>query len=278
LAAIEKLFNRISANWNKIRPFIPKFVIKAGFRFLFWHTDRKDKKLYNETGMPKFPPSNLRYRVHGNPFIESFIEIGKDQKKDLESCLAKINKNISSFPNIFDFGCGCGRTLISLKENNTCNFFGTDIDEGAIIWCQNNLKFTKFDINQALPPLQYKSGKFDLVYAISVFTHLNEELQFLWLDELKRITKPRGILLLTIHNIDFLKHIISKEENFSIVTKTGFVHRKGEFFQGIFPEWYQNTFHSKEYVMENFSKYFKILHYVPKGMNNLHDVVLLENY
>ena len=278
MTIIEKLFNKVSTNWNKIKPFIPKFVIKSGFDFLFWCTDRNDKKLYKETSMPKFPPANLRYRVHGNPFIESFVTMGKDQKMFLESSLSKIDKNISSFQNILDFGCGCGRTLISLKDNNTCNFFGTDIDQEAIRWCQHNLKFAKFDINQALPPLKYESGKFDLVYVISVFTHLNEELQFLWLDELKRITKSKGILLLTINNIDLLKPLISKKENFSTVTKTGFVHHKGDFFQGTFPDWYQNAYHSKEYVMRNYSKYFKILNYIPKGMNNLQDVVLLENY
>ena len=278
MATLEKLVSRISKNWNKIRPFTPKFVIKSGINFLIWYCDRKDKKLYKEIDMAVFPPANLRFRVHGNPFIESYMGIGKEQKKDLESCLAKIGKNISSFHNILDFGCGCGRTLTTLKDNNTCNFSGTDIDKEAIEWCQNNLKFAKFDVNQAVPPSKYESGQFDLVYAISVFTHLNEELQFLWLDELKRITKPKGILLLTIHNIELLKTRISKKENFSTVTKTGFVHRKGQLFQGIFPDWYQNAYHSKEYVMENYSKYFKILHYITKGMNNLHDIVLLENY
>ena len=278
MTVFEKLFYRVSTNWNKIKPFIPKFMIKLGLDFLFWYSDKKDKKLYSEIGMTKFPPANLRYRVHGDPFIESYVGISKEQKKDLESCLAKIGKNISSFQNILDFGCGCGRTLISLKDNNSCNFFGTDIDEQAIRWCQNNLKFAKFAINQERPPIQYESGKFDLVYVISVFTHLNEELQFLWLDELKRITKSKGILLLTIHNIDLLKPRISKKENFSTLTKTGFVHHKGDFFQDVFPDWYQNAYHSKEYVMENYSKYFKILYYIPKGMNNLHDIVLLENY
>ena len=215
MTIIEKLFNRVSTNWNKIKPFIPKFVIKFGFDFLFWCTDRNDKKLYEETSMPKFPPANLRYRVHGNPFIESYATISKDQKMSLESILSKIDKNISSFQNILDFGCGCGRTLISFKDDDSCNFFGTDIDEEAIRWCQNNLKFAKFDLNQAKPPTKYESGKYDLVYVISVFTHLNEELQFLWLNELKRITKPKGIILLTIHNIDLLRPRIARRSRHS---------------------------------------------------------------
>jgi len=191
--------------------------------------------------------------------------------------LSKIDKNISSFQNILDFGCGCGRTLSWLKDNEISNFFGTDIDKEAIEWCQNNLKLAKFDVNKELPPSNYESGKFDLIYSISVFTHLNEEFQFLWLKELKRITKPGGILLLTVINIELLKPRMSKKENFSAITKSGFVHQKGELFEDIFPEWYQNTYLSKEYVMENYSKYFKILYYIPKGMNNLLDVVLLEN-
>ena len=132
LTTLEKLVYRISINWNKIKPFIPKFVIKSGIHFLIWYSDRKDKKLYKENDMNEFPPANLRFRVHGNPFIESYMGIGEEQKKDLESCLSNISKNISSFQNILDFGCGCGRTLTSLKDNINCNFFGTDIDEEAI--------------------------------------------------------------------------------------------------------------------------------------------------
>jgi cyclopropane fatty-acyl-phospholipid synthase-like methyltransferase len=278
LAIFEKLVYIISKNWSKIKYITPHFVIRSGINFLIWHNDRKVKKSKKEGEEILFPPAKLRFRVHGSPFIESYIGMGEEQKKDLELCLAKIGKNFSSFPNILDFGCGCGRTLTSFKDNHQCNFFGTDIDEEAIRWCQNNLKFAKFDINQSIPPSKYKSEQFDLVYAISVFTHLNEELQFLWLDELKRITKPKGILLLTLHNIDLLKPRLSKKENFSDVTKSGFVYRKGELYQGIFPDWYQNAYHSKDYVMENYSKYFKILHHIPKGMNNLHDIVLLENY
>jgi len=77
MASIENMVYKISTNWEKIRPFIPKFVIKYGINFLIWYSDRKDKK----NGMNEFPPANLRFRVHGTPFIESYIGIGKEQKK-----------------------------------------------------------------------------------------------------------------------------------------------------------------------------------------------------
>ena len=39
---------------------------------------------------------------------------------------------------------------------------------------------------------------FDLVVALSVFTHMTEPLQVCWMRELRRVLQPRGLLLLTV--------------------------------------------------------------------------------
>jgi hypothetical protein len=44
----------------------------------------------------------------------------------------------------------------------------------------------------------------------------------------------------------------------------------------LFQSWYQNAFHSEQYVRENFGKYFEVMGYLPKGMNEHQDVVLLK--
>ena len=51
-----------------------------------------------------------------------------------------------------------------------------------------------FEANNALPPLLFPDCAFDLVFAISVFTHLDEQYQLAWLAELRRVAQPGAIL------------------------------------------------------------------------------------
>jgi len=56
-------------------------------------------------------------------------------------------------------------------------FSGCDVDAAAIEWCQNNLRQMDFEVTEAHPPLPYQDGAFELVFGVSVFTHLNEDFQ-----------------------------------------------------------------------------------------------------
>lgn len=59
------------------------------------------------------------------------------------------------------------------------------------------LSFAEFEVNRLEPPLAYADEAFELVYAFSVFTHLPEKLQHDWMDELTRVLKPGGYLVLS---------------------------------------------------------------------------------
>ena len=64
-------------------------------------------------------------------------------------------------------------------------------------WCRENLPFAEVAVNESSPPLPNESSTFDLVYALSVFTHLTEEAQRSWIHECFRVLKPGGHLLIS---------------------------------------------------------------------------------
>lgn len=209
------------------------------------------------------PPAALRYRVGASPDADTFSRIGKTCADDIKSALLQVGRDLESFEKILDFGCGCGRTLIHLASlAPNAKFYGTDIDKQAIDWCQKSLKFGTFSVSREIPPLQYPADMFDFIFAISVFTHLNEDYQFRWLEELKRIAQPGAILLVTVDS--------------SFVGEKDFVFEQS-YERGLFPAWYQNTSHSQEYVFSHFSSFFEVIGYFPRGMNNHQDVVMLQN-
>ncbi|MBS2024304.1 MAG: class I SAM-dependent methyltransferase, partial [Deltaproteobacteria bacterium] len=135
---------------------------------------------------------------------------------------------------------------------------GTDIDPQAIAWCQRHLSYARTLVNPHLPPLPFDAASFDAIYAISVFTHLNEEMQLQWLAELRRVLTPEGVLLVTL---------LGGGEG---LTNAGNLN-----WRGTFPSWYQDTLHSEDYVRKTFAQWFRVVAYVPKGMNAHQDVVLL---
>jgi SAM-dependent methyltransferase len=99
---------------------------------------------------------------------------------------------------VLDFGCGAGRVIRQFaREAESAEFFGCDIDESCISWARTHLSppFDFFE-NAELPPLDRPDASFDLVYGISVFTHLTDTWSE-WLLELHRVLRHGGLLILS---------------------------------------------------------------------------------
>jgi SAM-dependent methyltransferase len=99
---------------------------------------------------------------------------------------------------VLDFGCGTGRTLAHfLDEAEGAEIWGCDIDDVSIDWIQHNLcpPLRATRCGEA-PPLPFEDDSFDLVWAISVFTHLTQSWSE-WLLEMHRILRPEGWLIAT---------------------------------------------------------------------------------
>lgn len=100
---------------------------------------------------------------------------------------------------VLDFGCGVGRVLRNFAtEAEAAEFWCCDIDRPSIEWLQRNLSppFRPFLVGED-PALPTPDEHFDLIWAISVFTHVTDTWAQ-WMAELHRALKPDGLLVLSI--------------------------------------------------------------------------------
>ena len=86
-----------------------------------------------------------------------------------------------------------------------------DIRTELVEWCQRHLPGT-YGVNDPEPPTGYPDSLFDVVYAVSVFTHLTEDRQTRWLSEFARLIRPGGLLLLTTHGDRLAAEALSGSE------------------------------------------------------------------
>jgi ubiquinone/menaquinone biosynthesis C-methylase UbiE len=114
---------------------------------------------------------------------------------------------------ILDWGCGPGRLIRHLPSmvENGCEFYGTDYNSNSIEWCSKNLSGIQFNKNTLEAKLPYPDNYFDVIYGISIFTHLSEQMHYNWRDELFRILKKGGILFITTQGDNFKLKLTPKE-------------------------------------------------------------------
>lgn len=151
-------------------------------------------------GLP-YPPLTLMNRVGslsaaGDPH-EWYDQLGEGAKQSIVAMLP----DDWTWPGkrVLDFGCGAGRTLRHFgDEAEVAEIHGCDIDAESVDWIEAHLvpPLTAVVASQAAPPLPYADDTFDLVYAVSVFTHLSE-LWAPWLCEMHRVLAPGGLLIAT---------------------------------------------------------------------------------
>ena len=213
------------------------------------------------------PPALLRYRVNEDLDADRFLKVGELTSRNIQAALMRIDRRLGDFHSILDFGCGCGRTVRWLApQSPDAKFHGTDVDTEAIDWCRAHLPLADWQVNAALPPLAYRQNSFDLVYAISVFTHLAADHQKRWLAELARILCPGGILLLSLHGEGARRHLDADRQQ--RLQREGFLFETSTKLRGIVPEWYHTALHTPEYAVALVAEHLRVLAYIAGGMGD----------
>lgn len=164
----------------------------------------------------------------------------------------------------------CGRVL-RYWASVPGEVHGCDYNARLVDWCRQALPFARLQVNGLTPPLPYADTTFDLVYALSVFTHLSADLQLPWVRELRRIIRPGGYLLLSLHGRRYLPDLTPEErdrfEHGDLVVREG--EAAGTNRCG--------AYHPERYVRERLADGFVLLEHQPEGArgNPHQDLVLL---
>jgi SAM-dependent methyltransferase len=158
---------------------------------------------------PPVPPAALAQRVgaiNAADAVRLHDELGRRQR---DAIVAALPSGWSfDGTRVLDFGCGAGRTLRHfLDEAAVAEIWGCDIDAASVEWLQQALGPPLHVVqNGEGPPLPFDDGSFDLIYALSVFTHITD-LWSEWLVDLHRVLAPDGLLLATFLGPGMCQHV-----------------------------------------------------------------------
>lgn len=99
---------------------------------------------------------------------------------------------------VLDLGCGNGRNIIYLAKEFGCRGVGYDISDEAINQAKEASKglMLRFYTRSIAGKFEMGNGSVDLVVDMMASHYLKEEERKIYLNEISRIIKPGGILLL----------------------------------------------------------------------------------
>lgn len=133
---------------------------------------------------------------------QDYLAWGRSDKNLLMTQIEKyIDRDIDI--RILDFGCSSGRVLRHFyheSEKKNWSLYGVDIQARPIQWMRENFpKSFCVYTGSTIPKLPFPDNHFDVIYGFSVFTHIKFHWDT-WLLELRRVLKPGGLLIQTIHS------------------------------------------------------------------------------
>jgi SAM-dependent methyltransferase len=180
---------------------------------------RKFQELYHNVSRPKIvehagavlPPLHLRLcsaRMRDNEYFLRSAELEADRVVTRLGCTADSR--------ILDIGCGSGRLPIGLvRRLPGVEYHGLDVLNRHIQWCSRwisgahpsyrfshldaysaryNLSGKQIDTTFRLP---FPGDYFDIVYLYAVFTNMTVEDARIYLQEIRRVAKPRARIFIS---------------------------------------------------------------------------------
>ena len=115
---------------------------------------------------------------------------------------------------VLDLGCGGGQLLMALSSQFE-SLSGLDLSDNRIRaarqavveHCPEQAERFDFRVGRADETLPYANDSFDVVIACAVIEHVVN--LFVAMDEIARVCRPGGCVIITVPNICYVKHVFS---------------------------------------------------------------------
>lgn len=142
------------------------------------------------------PPHDVHAMSH-----ETWGTGGDPRYADLvDLALREAGTPLAAGQRVLDFGCSSGRVVRMLAARRPeVDWAGCDVNEAAIAWADRELPGISFAVQPLRPELPYEAGRFDAAYAISIWSHFARAPALAWLEEMRRVIRVGGSLVVTTH-------------------------------------------------------------------------------
>ncbi len=137
------------------------------------------------------PENHMEKLYNSDNFLVRYVHINR-----LDN-LAGIMPKVDGL-RVLDAGCGEGQLLKKMFQKNTKNkYYGIDLTQEALDQATKRCPEAKF-INSDLSKISFEDDFFDFIVCTETLEHVDEYKKVI--DELKRVLKPGGHLVLTFPN------------------------------------------------------------------------------
>lgn len=132
---------------------------------------------------------------------ETYLQSGRDDVDTMRRLLLESGSPVEQLGPILELGVAGGRLIRHLSDlADQQEVWGVDCWASAILWCKENLSPPfHFATTSVSPHLPFEDRTFGLVFAGSVWTHLDDMAEA-WTLEVRRVLRPNGRFYFTIND------------------------------------------------------------------------------
>lgn len=237
----------------------------------------------------ELPSRPLRASV-GQPSASAYLREGRQVATELGELLSGADHPLGEAEAICDLASGPGKVLDHLEAGPVAKLAAVDVNPAAIEWLRRNRPEVDARRTDPTPPCPFEDRSFDLLFSISLLTHLSEFDGLEWLREVGRLLSDDGVALITVHGeaafdafrsgrrggisaaqLAALRRCRSlNEEGFAFVAEAD-PHQR---VPGVGDSW-GLAFHSPAHIRRSWGEVVDVREIVPAAINYSQDAVLI---